>query len=127
MKTVFATLLAALLAGCAAHSPPSSGKMVEARYLTGSMPVYPVISRRLGEEGTTILTVWISAKGAVVKMGIYKSSGYPRLDKAALTAVKDWKFAPRTYDGVAVDSTSRLPIMWKLEEDSLPPFLRRPQ
>lgn len=50
-------------------------------------PEYPRISRERGEEGNVILQVeMLSGGGADIK--VIKSSGYPRLDKAAVNALE---------------------------------------
>ncbi len=50
-------------------------------------PEYPRISRELGEEGNVILQVEMSSGGGA-DIKVIKSSGYPRLDKAAVNALE---------------------------------------
>ncbi len=56
-------------------------------------PPYPEISRQAGEEGTSEIIVQIS-NGKLQNAQIHASSGFSRLDNAALKAVKKAKFAP---------------------------------
>lgn len=56
-------------------------------------PDYPMMSRKRMEEGTVVLIVSIE-KERVVSVSIEKSSGHVRLDQAAQTAVRRWRFAP---------------------------------
>ena len=57
-------------------------------------PAYPSISRRLKEEGIVELLVLILPDGSVGEIKIKVSSGYPRLDKTAVAAVKRWTYLP---------------------------------
>lgn len=48
----------------------------------------------MGEEGMVILSVHILATGQVAEIRLKKSSGYPRLDNAAMSTVKKWRYLP---------------------------------
>lgn len=73
-------------------------------YLSNPKPVYPELSRRLGEHGTVILSVYILADGSVGDAVVHWTSRFPRLDNAAVDAVKAWKFIPaRTSSGDYID------------------------
>ena len=66
-------------------------------------PPYPPVSRRLGEEGRVVVNVFVLADGRVGDVQLLKSSGYERLDTAALEHVRrDWHFDPAQRDGAAV-------------------------
>jgi periplasmic protein TonB len=63
-------------------------------------PEYPPASRRLGEQGTAILEVLVEASGRPVDVKVVQSSGFPRLDAAAIAGVKEnYRFFPGTVDG----------------------------
>jgi protein TonB len=55
---------------------------------------YPPLSRRLREEGRVLLDVHILADGSVGEVRLRQSSGYERLDEAALDAVRRWRYVP---------------------------------
>ena len=55
---------------------------------------YPRLARRRGWEGTVVLEVRVDEEGRVVDVRIRKGSGHSVLDKAALTAVRSWRFTP---------------------------------
>jgi len=57
-------------------------------------PRYPDISARLGEQGEVALALLVDAKGNVSQVKIESSSGSLLLDRAAVSAVQQWKFAP---------------------------------
>lgn len=63
-------------------------------YLHQEMPVYPAMSRRLGEQGVVMLRILISESGVPESIQIESSSGSERLDKAALEATKKSRFNP---------------------------------
>ncbi len=55
---------------------------------------YPTASRFLKEEGAVQIQAMVNEKGIVETIGLNKSSGYARLDQAALKAAKELKFPP---------------------------------
>lgn len=66
----------------------------DAAHLNNPAPHYPALSRRLGEQGRVLLDIYILPDGTVGDIKLNTSSGYPRLDKAALDAVRSWRFVP---------------------------------
>ncbi|MDR7305015.1 protein TonB [Rhodoferax saidenbachensis] len=96
--------------GSAVSAPPAPPKIElpssDADHLNNPLPVYPLKSRQLGETGTTTLRVLIGADGLTKEVRVEKSSGFDRLDQAAIAAVTRWRFVPGKRDGVPVD-------MWK--------------
>jgi TonB family protein len=69
--------------------------------IAGSVPGYPKAARERGLEGTPVVEVWVSETGEVFNTAILESAG-DVLDKALLTAVTRWRFAPATLRGVPV-------------------------
>lgn len=59
-------------------------------------PVYPPGSSRAHEQGTTVLDVLIDKRGRPQKVKVARSSGFQRLDDAALHAIRQWTFGPAT-------------------------------
>ena len=78
-------------------------------------PAYPLISRRLGEEGKTVLRVELDESGLIDRAAVKTSSGYARLDDAALTAVKHWHCKPVKRDGILVRAVALQPFRFVLE------------
>ena len=78
-------------------------------------PSYPAISRRLGEEGKVVLRVELDETGQVDRATIKISSGYARLDEAALATVKRWRCSPASRDGAAVRAVAIQPFNFVLE------------
>lgn len=94
----------------AAIEPPR-GDMA---YLNNPAPSYPVASRRNGEHGRVMLRVRVDDKGGVETIELQASSGYPRLDEAALTAVRRWRFVPARQGERAVPGWALVPINFSL-------------
>ena len=99
-------------AGTADYVGPSAS----ADYLKNPHPKYPKISLRRKEAGTVLLALTVTAEGRAKDVRVLKTSGYPRLDKAALDAVKDWRFIPAKRLGRPVDADYELPIHFKLRQ-----------
>lgn len=78
-------------------------------------PVYPATSRRMGEEGTVRLRVLVDESGRPQEVNILNSSGFERLDRAAIDAVKRWRFEAATDGRNAVRAWTQVAITFKLE------------
>ena len=65
------------------------------------------------EEGTVFLFVQVSAEGTAVTVQVRQSSGFERLDEAALAAVRQWRFVPAKRGAVAVAASVIVPIQFK--------------
>ena len=92
------------------------GPSASADYLNNPYPKYPKLSLRRKEVGTVWLTLTVTAEGFAKDVRVKQTSGYARLDNAALEAVKRWRFRPARRDGQAVDTEYELPIHFKLKE-----------
>jgi biopolymer transport protein ExbB len=73
------------------------------------------MSKRLGEQGLVMLRVWVSAEGLPKQGQIKKSSGYERLDQAALQALAKWRFAPGKRNGQPEGMWYEVPLNFVLE------------
>ena len=93
---------------------PASPPRFDADYLNNPATVYPNMSRRLRETGTVQLRVRVSAAGLPVEVLMNKSSGYARLDEAALAAVKKWKFQAAMRSGNAIEAWVLVPVEFSL-------------
>ncbi len=83
---------------------------------THPRPRYPYAARLRGEQGRVVLRVEVDAAGAVRAVSIEASSGSRRLDRAALRAVRRWRFAPATAGGRPVPGEVLVPITFRLTE-----------
>lgn len=86
-----------------------------AAYLNNPQPFYPPLSRRLGEQGRGMLRVYVAATGQPETVQLSQSSGFDRLDSAALDAVKRWRFAAARQGEQVVASWVNVPFKFILE------------
>ncbi|MGQ0510831.1 MAG: energy transducer TonB [Betaproteobacteria bacterium] len=100
----------------AAPAPaPFVPPVFDADYLDNPPPVFPAISRRMGEQGRVILRVLVSPGGGAAEVQVRSSSGHDRLDHAAREAVRRWKFVPARRGEQAVSAWVLIPISFRLE------------
>ena len=92
-----------------------TSQMLTAVYLRNPKPTYPSLSRRMSEQGTVMLRVFVNAVGDAARVDLKESSGFPRLDKAALEAVEGWKFVPAKKGERAVAAWVVVPIKFSLK------------
>jgi periplasmic protein TonB len=85
-------------------------------YLNNPKPDYPALSVRKGEEGRVLMKVLVSASGAAEDVQIEKSSGFDRLDTAAVEAVKRWRFIPAKKNNQALSAYVLVPMPFILED-----------
>lgn len=85
-----------------------------ADYLSNPAPAYPPMSKRLQEQGRVLLYVLVDARGQPARIELKASSGYSRLDEAALATVQRWTFVPGRRNGVAESMWVEVPIEFRL-------------
>jgi len=96
------------------HGPGVGGS--GAASLSGfSTPPYPSDARARGDEGTVELTVRVSTGGAPLDVSLASSSGSGSLDRAAISGVKRAHFRPAMQDGMPVEGTTRVSVVFRLD------------
>jgi protein TonB len=99
-------------------APPPPPKVIPAsavQYLEPPVLEYPRASRRAGESGRVLLRVYIDETGLPRQVLLAQSSGFARLDDAALTAMKKARFKPYTENGQPTAGWAPAPIDFELE------------
>lgn len=86
----------------------------DAAYLNNPAPAYPLMSRRNGEAGRVVLTVHVSKLGTAAQVEIKQSSGFARLDEAALETVRKWRFIPARRGDETIAASVVVPLTFKL-------------
>lgn len=86
-----------------------------AAYLNNPKPAYPALSKRLGEQGTVTVRVLIGVDGTAQQAEISQSSGFARLDQAALAVVLKWRYVPGKRGGIPEAMWFNVPISFVLE------------
>ena len=113
--SVAATTVAAVSAPA-----PSAPRTLElpssdAQYLDNPKPHYPPISHRLGEQGTVLIRVLVSDNGLPQQAQIKTTSGFFRLDSAALSTVLGWRFVPGKRAGVPQPMWVTVPVTFGIQ------------
>ena len=85
-----------------ARTSQSSGSLegcLKGKVIRKVKPIYPKVARRNGWEGEVTVRVVLNSNGTIKYLKVIKSSGYPVLDSASVSAIRQWKFAPNVPDG----------------------------
>jgi protein TonB len=99
----------------AAPAAPSGPRVISAvEYIRAPQPVYPSVSRRMGEQGVVTLRVLVNEKGHAEQASIQKSSGSSNLDEAGRAAVMRALFKPYIEDGKAQPVYVMVPINFQM-------------
>jgi periplasmic protein TonB len=78
-------------------------------------PTYPAASRRAGEQGMGQFRVLVDEKGHPTDVQVLKSTGFPRLDQAAVEAIRKWAFKPAVQNSQPVQSWTRVQVAFQLK------------
>jgi protein TonB len=111
----------------AAPPPPSAGPGEPAGRVSGVpnggwapkvlqrvVPNYPATSLRLREEGVAIVLVRVDDRGRVRETKLARTSGFKRLDDAAIRSVGKWKFAPAPAGTRSADTWGQFELRFNL-------------
>ena len=72
-------------------------------------PKYPRVSRKRGERGKVLVRVFINRDGSSEKVELEQSSGFNRLDQAAMDSAKKCRFIPAKRNGKPVKTLATIP------------------
>ncbi|MBU2054257.1 MAG: energy transducer TonB [Proteobacteria bacterium] len=97
--------------------PPKDADAVP-RYGDNARPAYPPLARLRGYQGVVVLFAEVLVDGRVGQVGIRHSSGHEILDRAALEAVRTWRFEPGRREGRAVTMSVEVPVRFVLNGNS---------
>lgn len=86
-----------------------------ADYLNNPKPAYPPASKRMGEQGLVVVRVLIGTDGRALRAEIRQSSGFERLDQAALATTLKWRYVPGKRGGQPEALWFNVPIHFVLE------------
>ncbi|PCE22193.1 hypothetical protein BWP39_21195 [Paraburkholderia acidicola] len=77
-------------------------------------PAYPKASMEAGERGVVRVRIFLDPDGKFEKSAIVQSSGYPRLDEAAIESLKYTSCDPLTVGGKPARASYVLPISFDI-------------
>lgn len=78
-------------------------------------PRYPTQALRRGESGTVMVRAQIGADGVPREVEVANTSGSRHLDRAAVDAVKRWRFRPAMQGGQPTSGTVMVPISFQAQ------------
>ena len=90
------------------------GKLVVV-YQPDADPYYPSFSKRAGEQGEVVVRLIIDETGIVEDVALLRSSGFPRLDRAASEIGKRYRFKPYSVNGNPARISTNLLIKFNLK------------
>src|SRR5665213_236837 len=103
----------------AAQKPPSSAGPIKvslgvqnAKLIFGPKPVYPPLARASRTQGTVRLQAVIGEDGIIENLQV--TNGPPLLQKAALDAVRQWRYQPTLLSGKAVEVLTEIDVIFTL-------------
>jgi periplasmic protein TonB len=101
----------------AAPPPPPKVELPssDAEYLQNPRLAYPYMSKKLNEQGKVLVRVLIGADGTPQRAELKKSSGFDRLDKAAIEHVMKCRYVAGKVAGVPQAMWYDAPVNFILE------------
>lgn len=93
-------------------TPPTITSGIE--YIKEIQPLYPQMSKRMGEQGRVTLRILINEKGTPEQAQVLNSSGSQRLDEAGRQAALRCLFKPYIKDGRAMAVFAIVPVNFTL-------------
>ncbi|HEU4342467.1 MAG TPA: energy transducer TonB [Candidatus Binatia bacterium] len=91
-------------------------KFVQVSYAHSPTPKYPEEARREGKEGRVLLRVLVDEQGRSKSAEVNQSSGSEALDRAAVEAIRSWRFSPARYGDIPVENWVKIPIDFRLTD-----------
>ena len=99
----------------AAAAPENLGTELAVQCPERTPPRYPPLAKRQREQGEVRLKVELDESGRIDRVTIVSSSGSPRLDEAARTAIESWRCRPAAHDGQPVRAVALQSLAFVLE------------
>ncbi len=95
--------------------PPDTGPATVTG--THTTPPYPTLARRLSQQGSVKLQIFVAADGAVSDVRVIGSSGSEELDRSAAAWVQaNWRYRPAMRAGAAVAASTVAIVTFNLKD-----------
>lgn len=116
-------VLGGIIGGTGGGPPPPPKPVVQQRIRVGGnvqaaklirqpLPIYPQIAKTAHIQGTVVLHAIIDKDGSVIE--VQYVTGPPLLMRAAMDAVKQWRYQPTTLNGEAVQVDTTISVVFTL-------------
>ena len=118
MKNIALIFAAALiLSACQTAAPKECTRkdIVPPKELRRPSVQYPPASQNEGDEGTVTLLLAVQTDGSISDIRIARSSGYQRLDAAAVRSLRQAKFQPATCHGKPIAVRIHQSFVFKID------------
>lgn len=111
-------------AGGTVGAAPPKNLSISSGVMAGSLidrtvPVYPAVARAARIQGTVVLQATIAKSGSIKDLRVI--SGPPLLQKAALDAVKTWRYSPYLVKGKKAEVQTTINVVFNLGGGGPPP------
>jgi TonB family protein len=94
------------------HPLKISQGVLEAQLISRVEPPYPTLAVQARVEGAVVLHATISRDGRITSLEVV--SGHPFLVKAALDAVRQWRYRPTMLNGEPVEVETSITVIFRL-------------
>lgn len=115
------TVTAARPASAAPSSSPGKrlgvgGNIRVPRKLVDVKPIYPESMRESGQEALVSLEAVIGTDGTVASVSVISAQIHPDFANAAMEAVRQWRFSPTLLNGVAIEVSMRVSVVFSFTD-----------
>lgn len=90
------------------------GNVVPPKLVYKVEPEYPEDARSRGIHGEVVITAVISTQGTVLSPGVFQNPDM-ELTKAAIKAVREWRYQPALLNGEPVETVTTITVNFELE------------
>lgn len=97
----------------AAVHPPRVSVMMEGNLFHKVEPPYPALAKQAGIQGAVVIRAFISRSGGIERAELV--SGHPLLSRAALDAVRQWRYRPYYLNGEPVEVETQITVNFVLQ------------
>ena len=84
----------------------------QAQLIARLEPQYPILAQQTRTQGTVFLRAIISREGRITSLEVV--SGHPLLVRAALDAVRQWRYRPTLLNGEPVEVETSITVIFRL-------------
>jgi protein TonB len=92
--------------------PPIISRPMQGYLIHRVEPIYPNVAKIAGIQGAVLIKAVISTEGKIEQAQVV--SGSPWLSKAALDAIRQWRYRPYYLNGKPVEVETEITVMFTL-------------